>query len=256
MSTLRISGLLLALALAVSAFAAYPTLSGPSGQAVIPTAMTAGPGFTIAADYHNLDEGSVIPIRVLFGFGDTIEVGVLYATLDDVAPFGLDFDNPWGVNAKWKFAQFLGGDAAIGGQYITAPFTIEGIDFDGTVSQAYFAWTREFGLSETQNLGFTWGVNWTQIDPDIIDSVDDTRFFAGLDLALSDRISVLADYQTRSDELLDERALSAVTARIRLTNAVVLQFGSTNAFGPIATEDHNFFAGLGFQFGGAQDEVE
>jgi len=254
MSTLRISGLLLALALSVSAFAAYPTLSGPSGQAVIPTAMTAGPGFTVAADYHNVGDGNVIPIRVLFGLGDNIELGALYAVLDDAAPFGLDLDNPWGVNAKWKFAQFLGGDAAVGAQYITAPFTIGLTDFDGTVTQAYFAWTRNFGLGDTQNLGFSWGANWTEIDPDVIDKIDDIRFFAGLDLALSERLSVLVDYQTKSSDLLDARALSAVTARVMLTPMIDVQFGSTNAFGPIATDDHEFFAGLAFKFGGARDE--
>lgn len=255
MSTLRISGLLLALALAVSAFAAYPTLSGPSGQAVIPTAMTAGPGFTVAADYHNIGDGNVIPIRVLFGLGDNIELGVLYAVLNDVVPFGVDQDNPWGVNAKWKFAQFLGGDAAIGAQYITAPFTLgDEVDFDGTLIQAYFAWTRNFALGDTQNLGFTWGANWTQIDPDIIDKFDDVRFFAGLDLALSERLSVLVDYQTKSTDLFDERALSTATARIKLTPMIDLQFGSTNAFGPVALDDHEFFAGLAFKFGGARDE--
>lgn len=254
MSTLRISGLLLALALTVSAFAAYPTLSGPSGQAVIPTAMTAGPGFTVAADFHNLDSGSSIPVRVLFGLGDNLEFGALYSTLDDVTLEGVDLDNPWGVNAKFAFADLFGGKAAVGAEYITESFSLGEADFDGTVTQAYLAWTRPFALGEVQSLGVTVGANWTQIDPDVIDSFDDIRYFAGLDLALSERIAVLADYQTRSSDLLDARALSAITARIALTSAIDLQFGSTNAFGPIATEDHNFFAGLKFQFGGNKGE--
>lgn len=254
MSTLRISGLLLALALTVSAFAAYPTLSGPSGQAVIPTATTAGPGFTVAADFHNLDSGSAIPVRVLFGFGDKLEVGALYAFLDDATLVGLDLDNPWGVNAKYAFADLFGGKAAVGGEYITESFTLGEADFDGTVTQAYVAWTRPFALGEVQKLGVTVGANWTQIDPDVIDKIDDIRYFAGLDLALSDRIAVLADYQTRSSDLFDAKAMSAITARIALTQMIDLQFGSTNAFGPIAGEDHNFFAGLAVKFGGTKSE--
>ena len=256
MSTLRICGLLLVLALAVSAFAAYPTLSGPSGQAVIPTAMTAGPGFTVAADYHNVGEGSAIPIRVLFGLGENLEFGAMYTVIDDADIVGLSLDSAWGVNAKFAFAELFGGKAAIGGQYITAPFTLGLTDYDGTVTQAYLAWTRPFVFGEdaTQSLGLTVGANWTQIDPEVIDTLDDIRYFAGLDLMLSERISVLADYQTRSSDLADARGLSAVTARIALTQMINLQFGTTNAFGPIAGDDHNFFAGLSLGFGGASAE--
>lgn len=241
MNTLRICGLFAALALTVSAMA-YPTLTGPTGQAVIPTAMTAGSGFTIAADYQNLTgEGDGIPIRALLGIGQNLEIGVLYEIFNDES--GLD--NAMGANAKFALGNILGGRTAIGAQFIRLE-----TDFDDTleVIQAYLAWTRRMAIGDEQALALTLGANWTQADFDG-DSIDDTRFFAGLDLALSERLNVLIDYQTASSEF-EEDPISAVTARIALNRMLALQVGTTNALGPIGLDEHNFFIGLNARFGG------
>jgi len=250
MNTLRICGLLAALALAVSAMA-YPTLMGPTGQAVIPTAMTAGSGFTVAADYQSFEAGHEIPIRALFGIGQNLEVGASYATFSDDVNF--TFNKAWDANAKYAFATLLSGKAAIGAQYMNIDLTT---DATAKISQGYLAWTRNMTLGEDaeQALGITLGANWTQIKVAEEDfSENGIRYFAGLDLMLTPMFSVLADYQTKRSEFEEERAISAVTARIQLNRMIALQLGSTNAIGPIGTDKHNFFAGLEARFGGSAE---
>jgi len=243
MNTLRICGLLAALALAVSAMA-YPTLSGATGQAVIPTADVAGSGLTVAADYQNFDVGNGIPIRALFGIGSNAEVGASYMFFDE----DTGLDNAIAANAKLAFGNILGGRPAVGAQFLR----LEDTDgFTADVIQAYLAWTHNtmLGEEDAQALAITLGANWTQVDAEGEDTIDDTRFFAGVDLALSNRLSVLVDYQTESSDLLDASPLTAVSARIALSRMLTLQVGTTNALGPIALDEHNFFIGLSAGFG-------
>jgi len=246
MNTLRICGILAALALAVSAMAfPAPTLMGPTGQAVIPTADVAGPGFTVAADYQNFDVGNGIPIRALFGIGSNVEIGASFTIFDE----DTDLDNAMGANAKFAFGNILGGRPAVGAQF----FRLEDIDGDtADVIQAYLAWTHRsvLGEEDAQALAFTLGANWTQIDAEGEETIDDTRFFAGIDLSLSDRLSVLVDYQTESSDLLDASPITAVSARVAINRMLALQVGTTNALGPIALDEHNFFIGLSADFGG------
>lgn len=257
MRIFRFCGLAAALALAVSAMA-YPTLSGPTGQAVIPTGYTAGSGFTVAADWQDLEEGSAIPLRVLFGLGSNAELGAAYtifddATLDGVDDGGVELDNAWNVNGKFAVGRFLGGQGALGAQWSTFDTNVDfGVDF----LQAYFAWTGCFdptGIGRP-NTSLTWGVNWTQADPDVGDTSDAFRFFAGVGFGLTDKLALLAEYQTEDEDVFDTDPISAITARYWLSRTTGLQVGYTNALGGmIGTDNHNLFAGLTFGLGGGYD---
>jgi hypothetical protein len=184
-----------------------------------------------------------------------VELGAAYLTFDDAFIDGAELDNSWDVNAKWSFAQLLGGKTAVGAQFLQLQATdIELGDVNVDFTQAYLAWTRLFCFSEgNQSLAWTLGANWTQFDPDFGDSDSDFRYFTSLELGLTRMFAVIAEYQTESDKVGDASPISTVAARIRINPTIAAQFGTTNALGPVGLSDHNFFAGLTFSFGGAQN---
>ncbi len=260
MRALRLCGLAALLTLATAAFA-YPTLSGPSGQAVIPTGFAAGSGLHLAADWQDTDAGHIIPIRALLGLGTNAELGVAYAPFEDDAVV----NRLLGANAKFSFGQFLGGRGAIGASFNRFELD-EDLDLDDNdevdFTQVYFAWTRCFntgaGASGRPNLALTLGVNWTSTDPDtsLVPFVPDDeafRFNAGVALAISPSIELMAEWQSEADEIGDEEAITAFTGRFYFSDNFAAQIGFTNAIGPIGTGDHNFFAGLSYGFGGSSE---
>ena len=260
---------------------AYPTLGGPTGQAVIPTAYTAASGLTVAADYQKLEDGNAIPIRALFGFGSTFELGVMYAKFSDSAltPFPITSDltdvlllfpsdNIWGANGKWRFGRFLGGDAAVGAQFQRLKTDVD-VNFD--FSQAYIAWSTMLSNAPSifADSTLTVGANWTKvkrdsftllIDEDTIDvpeyDEDAIRLNAGLMVVVSKSIAIEGEIQTKSEKLGDQDPLTALTARFAISPNFTLQAGWSNAEpgGMFATSDHNFFAGLSFTTTACTDE--
>lgn len=225
----------MAVALASAAFA-YPTLTGPTGLATVPTAAVAPAGeLTLAADWFDTEVDETIPIRVLYGVGENFEIGAGYFLQND--------NDAWGVNAKYLTPLTLGGFAwALGAQYID--FT----DADVTATQAYFAGTRGFAISEDgagPALAGTLGVNWTQLSNGVDE--DAFRFFAGLELGFENGLSIAAEYQTEDDDIETDPVFSAVV-RYPFTPALSAQVGITN--GPIVGgDDSNIFAGLSYAFG-------
>lgn len=90
MKQLIVLGIAVALACAVQA---YPTLTGPTGLATLPTAAVAPAGqLQLAADYYDTEIESTIPVRVLYGIGDNFEIGATYVSFEL---------NGWGINGKW-----------------------------------------------------------------------------------------------------------------------------------------------------------
>lgn len=258
MSTLRVCGLIAALALAVTAMA-YPTLSGPTGLVAIPTANTAGSGVTVAADWLNVEDGHAIPIRALIGLGKNAELGAAYDTFSKT-----EFKNVWGANAKYGFGDIFKFRPAIGAQFMRIKGRSILIDDTATeptldFTQAYVAFTRVFAMGD-QSLGLTVGGNWTKAKAKIggLSTIDENaiRGNVGIDLTLTPALSVLAEYQTRSNKIGDEHPLSSIAARIKLSKMFGLQVGSTNALGPVGIGDHKFFAGLEFNFGSKQGDVD
>jgi len=251
MSTLRVCGLIAALALAVTAMA-YPTLTGPTGLVAIPTANTAGSGITVAADWLNIEDGHAIPIQALIGLGKNAELGAAYDTFSDT-----EFKNAWGVNAKYGFGDIFKFRPAIGAQFMRITgreISIDDSSVEPTIdfTQAYLAFTRVFAMGD-QSLGLTLGANWTKAKAEIGDLTtideDAIRGNVGVDLMLTPMLSVVAEYQTRSSKVGDEHPLSSIAARVKLNKMFTLQVGSTNALGPVGFGDHQFFAGLDFNFG-------
>jgi hypothetical protein len=233
-------------AFACSAFAAYPTLAGPTGLATIPTAAIAPAGqLVLAADWYNTDPDSIIPIRLVYGIGENFEVGALYSLLSDA--------NTWGINAKYKLPVTLGpAGVALGAQYF------DNSDVDEKVIQVYGAATMALAEATDTMPGFsgTLGVNWTQ--DDFLGSTEDGfRFNVGVEAAFANTLDLAAEYQTKNDDF-GEDAIWSIVARYPFTEALSGEIGYTNAgllnqpvFGD---NEHNFFAGIAYAFGTAAEE--
>lgn len=258
MAKMRVCGIVALLAMTVAAFA-YPTLSGPTGQAVIPTAV-AEKGFGIAADIQSFpvdpSSGTAYPIRALLGVGSNVELGATYDPLNNSAPF----ERAMGANAKFRLATFLGGNSALGAQYRTE--RLQNTELDTRYWQGYFAWTTRVNPEKINNLNLslTWGANWTNVKPEGFESESGFRFNAGAALLLTQRLALMAEYQTKSRRLGDLKPTVAVSARGMLTNNIGAQIGLTNSYGLTALDKQRPFGGLFFRFGprgvtGGADEV-
>jgi hypothetical protein len=238
MKNLLLLGLALVLVLAGAAFA-YPTLTGPTGLATLPTAATLPAGqLALAADYYDTSDGIIentFPLRVTFGLAESWEIGAAYLSQTDA--------NLWAVNTKFgPLLNLLGFDWSAGAQYAQQDFPVN----DETVMQAY--WVGDMVMSEggegQPTLGLTVGVNWT--DSDLLDT-DAFRAFVGIQAGFASDFSVGAEYQTKDDDI-EAEALWSVFARLGLTDSLAVQAGWTN--GPFfGTNDHNLFVGVNFGWG-------
>lgn len=220
----------------VLAFAAaawtYPTLTGPSGLATLPTTAITLPGmYQVAVDWYNTDPDTSIPIRVLYGAGDNLELGATLIFSEDDA---------FGINAKYvsplNLADF---NLAIGGQFLSA---------DTDFAQLYIVGTRRFN-DEVTPLNGTVGLNWTRMSNGTSD--EGTRIFVGMEAVLSDNLSLAGELQTRKASLGDDRALWSLVGRYTFSDVLTAQIGVTN--GPIVgNTDHQFFFGAAYLFGAEQ----
>ena len=226
-----------------SAANAFPTLTGPTGQAVIPTAEVADSGFTVAGDWARHNPGHSDPLRALIPLGMGVEIGAMYDKFSSETAL----DNAWGVNAKVKLGSFVGGDAAVGGQFIRQK---DVADFKTDYTQGYAAWTTNLlgGAKGVSNLSLTIGGNWTHVAPQGATKEDAVRGYAGASLNLLRDISLLAEYQTKSDKVGDTKPITAYTVRLGRPSGLSVEAGSTNAFELVGTDKQEFFAGLSLAF--------
>lgn len=270
----------LGLAVAASAViaSAYPTLAGPTGMGVLPTADVVNAGMlNIAADYYDSSD-STIPVRVVYGIADNFELGVSFRSgdqvfLDDSDEEFTDFysiEDMWGINAKWKTGLTpLGFDWSLGAQYLQGDVTntfdddlfyaasrqFVTDDFgDYTATQLYFVGTRNFSdmfpcPPDTIVRG-TIGVNWTKVEFDEENFDEDAfRFFLGVDALFSNRFLLSAEYQTKESDLLESDGMYGITARYAFNDALAGQIGYTNEVGGVLGGDEgNFFVGLNYAF--------
>jgi hypothetical protein len=227
---------------------AYPALTGPTGQFVIPTAEISPPGAVLAADWQRLEVGASIPMRVQLCFGPSIEVGALYDPFDQDAPI----DKAWAANAKVQMGRVLLCMLALGGQFRRedrggGPRT----DYD----QAYAVWSSDFssGGENLSNLKLTWGVNWTQANTDGATVIDGFRYFAGAKLRFTNAIELMAEYQTKSKRLGDLDPVTAFGGRFAIGHGLWAEAGVTNAIGLSAGKEQNLFAGLALEIGAPTD---
>jgi len=261
MRNILVVGMAIALLTCGMAAWAYPTLTGPTGQAVIPTANVAAPGLTLAADWAKLQSGDSFPLRLLYAFGSNIEIGGTYdpfgsdAQVQDArfGPIGLS--RAWSVNGKFGLSKIAGGDLAVGGIFrretMKSAFLPPTGDFDTDYTQAYLVWTDHLGYSygKFSNFAFTLGGNWTKVSTDSATGIDDSdaiRGFAGLGFTFSKDFAIEGDIQTRASRVGDAKAMSAAVVRFGVTPAVVLEAGLTNALGLRGTNRHDIFIGADF----------
>jgi hypothetical protein len=226
MKQLSILGIALAFAYAAGAF---PTLTGPTGLASLPTAAIAPTGqFQFAADWYDTDPDTTLPLRLLYGAGDNLELG---ATLI------FSGEDAWGINGKYVTPlDLIGFNLAIGAQHLSA---------DADFTQIYFVGTRAFG-DEVTPLNGTVGLNWTRMSNGT--SEEGVRVFLGIEAILSDDLRVAGELQTRKAALGDDRALWSLVGRYAFSEELTGQLGVTN--GPIVGgTDHHFFLGAAYTFG-------
>lgn len=259
-------------ACAVAAYA-YPTLAGPTGYGVLPTADVVGAGvLNIAADYYDSDD-STVPIRVVYGIADNFELGASYRSGDQNVFSATEFDGPdsytesirisdmWGINGKWATGLTpLGFDWSLGAQYLQgdlnafSSLTLEGdtfseeLDFgDYSATQLYFVGTRNFtdmfACPPDTIVRGTIGVNWTKIDADVDDlfeeeigeiSFDEDAFRFFLGLdATFSNKFMLAAEYQTKDSDIEDDALYGITARYAFNEALAGQLGYTNEIGGV-----------------------
>ena len=239
------------LALACAAYG-YPTLQGPTGIVIVPTADTAGfANLQLAAAFYDSGEAGLVensyPVRALFGPLPGLEIGAAYW----IAGFFGNDVNTWNLNAKLRSPIGLFGFAtAVGAVYGQTNVPIGN---DITITQVYLVGTNNLtGILIPGSLGalrLTLGANWTQFENG--DSEDALRAFAGVDVQLLRRLSVAAEYQTASSSLGDVDPLTSLVARLTVSRNLTLEGGVTNADpltgGFTTLDEQNLFFGLIYQ---------
>ncbi len=222
---------------------AYPTLTGPTGLMIVPTADIPCTGVEVAGDWQGMDnEGASIPTRALISLGRVVEIGGSYDFFNSHAPLS----SAWGANAKIALFDCFDGKTAIGAQFRRE------LDLGDQVTdytQGYFAWTTECSGEDidVSNFALTVGVNWTEVSPDIAaTSSYGVRFFTGLSVNLMPDVDLMGEYQTKNVSLGDTDAATSVGMRFRLDDNINAEFGYTNMLGLSVEPTHHFFAGLDF----------
>lgn len=266
--SLGIATALLASACAVYAF---PTLTGPTGTGVQPTAAVVPAGsLSVAADYYNTESSVSVPpaptagftitqqpvepdidnsypVRVQYGLGSNIELGGLY----NFQQAGGDDSNTWGVNAKYVTpVHFLNFDWAIGGFYNNTD--VKALDITAKTTQGYVAGTGFIsrGDESMPMVKATVGGNWTQLDIDG-EKTSAIRPFVGVEVLLPNKLTVFGDYQLKNSKLDDEQLFS-FGLRYQVSGSIAAQVGYTNAApsGGIGLSESNVFAGVNLALGG------
>lgn len=227
----------LAMALSSAAFA-YASLTGPTGLVNVPTAAVEPAGqISVAIDGVDTKDNVTVPVRVLYGAMENLEVGASASFQDK--------DEVFGLNAKYQTPLAIAGfNWAGGAQY--ARYNLNAKD-DDELWQLYWTGTREFTEATDTMPSFTGtvGVNWTKFE-----NFDGKfRAFAGLKAGFANNFSLTAEVQSDSD--IDEDTLWSVVGRYSITPVLGAQVGYTNGFETMATDDSEVFAGISYVFGKA-----
>jgi len=250
-------GMTAVLLIFAGAVSAYPTLAGPSGNGVLPTAVvTPGGQFNLAADLYNTSNSDAdvkdsYPIRVLYGINDSFEIGGGYNLLQ---AGGMDA-NTWNINAKYQIMATEGSfGLALGARY--ARSDVKAADAILKTTNVYLAGTVPLTQSETgsASVNATFGVNWENADgtvSGVSGSNSALRPFVSLDATFGNQLQLSGDYQIKNDDL-DSKALYAITARYMFNDSFGGEIGYTNAdvTGMSGVDDSHFFAGINLMFGG------
>ena len=222
---------------------AYPSLAGPTGTGVLPSAVVAGAGqLNIAANGYAAQQVSdpILPILVEYGAGKNMEVGG-GITAGDITS--------WSLNGKLSYpSNDRGGpDFAIGGRFAYVNTANDGFARDAY--QVYGVASKDFHSSGTYLRGSV-GLNLTDLHYAATDnSVNALRAFVSVNFSLPNRMNLAIDYQFRNIGL-ESSAMYSVVARYPFTESFAGEVGFTNMNldGVTGNDATGFFAGINYIF--------
>ncbi len=229
----------------------YPTLSGPTGFAVIPTAEITRPGFTLAGDWHSLTRGASVPFRGLLNIENVVEVGAMVDHYTDAA----DIDRAWNVNAKADVYCLFDGDIGVGALLQRER---DHQCHEYRYNEAYAAWTRHYPPCEEdspfRDITLNLGVNYTRVTLPDCRFIDAYRFFGGLRLDFVDCLQGMIEIQDNSRFFEETEPLVAMTVRYTFDPNAVAQAGLTNAEGLRSSKEYNWFGAIAVTFSSSSEE--
>ena len=250
---------------------AYPALTGPTGGATQPDAVTVARGVVdVAADYvnnGNAEVGDTGTLRVLYGIADKTEIGLSYSMQDvDSDNDGYEYDaaqttngytfNNWGVNAKRTMTLTQRIQLALG--LIYQDYHDLPMDASLHFTQLYAVASSQLraGTGSMPAINGSIGVNHTMatfnIEGHNIVDDDALRAFAGVSATFDSGLNITGEYQLK-DSAFDAKPLSSVVARYPISPRVNAQLGFSNSeFGFLGGTQHHLFVGLNMNFGGQQ----
>jgi len=275
--------LLAAFLMVVASGAAYaiPSLGGPTGIVSTPNALVAPVGqLQTALTYQSQEYASEMyggnidatywALNLLTGVSDEAELWAAYALVDQDMPTDSENANMWAIGGKYQIAREPEDQAAlaIGGSWeswsdsaLVGSAGMYGVgDFD--VFKLYIVATKDFTPMASESWEWTdggtrmlgsVGLMYLKVDPDGASSESLARPFVGIEFVGGGGTTFGLEYRWRDTDI-DMKAVFSAVLRHRLSSAVEVEVGTTNA-GPsgIGLDDQDFFLRLGYTFpiGGA-----
>lgn len=239
---------------ATGAVQAYPSLLGPTGSVNLPTAAVNAPEkLNVAVDYYDngyeggaTDVDAAIPIRLLYGVSQNVEVGATYTIQNGkVAGKSVDLDS-WGLNFKY-YNPIISGKSGWAIGAVHSEFTDD--DLDNNFTQLYWVGSSVLsaGTGTSPKVTGSFGINWTSLESFGADD-DAFRPYVVLDFAFPSKLILSMEYQLKDSDV-ESDALSSIVARYPFSDKVSGQIGFSNGIrGVVGGNDHNFLAGLNVRF--------
>lgn len=258
MKKLMSLGIAAGMLVAACAAYAYPTLTGLTGNGVLPTAKAAGAGvLNVAADYYATKDdvttvGTTYPLRLTYGATNEVEASVNYARFR-VADTNRD---TWGGAVKFATPMnILGFNWSAIGQYAS----VKNGSVKSPIYQASVLGDRSIKLgSGIPVINGTLGVNWISVKPAVGEAQSAFRVFVGGNANIVEKLNLSAEVQTSGSDLAEGKNLYSAALRYPFNDMISGQIGYTNADfangGLTGSGDSNLFFGINLTFGGTKAE--
>lgn len=247
MKKLLLSGIaVVALMAAGTAQAGGLSLTGETGVARTPVAVTLAPmSLAVAADYV-ASEDTFVPIRAEFGVIEGLEVGGNYWFMDTEGDL-----TQWGINAKYVIPAQLVDKLAIAAGANYQGLSADG-GFDASVTTIYgvASYTLEAGVTIIPSAGVTYEMQGGDLDENGV------RFFASILAKVMPNLAVGAEFVSTNEDLDGKDADASVWfgARFWPMENLAIQAGMINNadLGGDDPSDYVFHAGAQYSFSFAQ----
>jgi hypothetical protein len=262
---------LLLAALATGAALAFPSFTGSSGLAALPSPKVMGKGqVALAGDYRALEGDAMVPLRISYGLGNHLEVSGAYTATsgNDTWAAGVKYRLPHGFtlsNGRSGVALpglpsgVLGSLGSSSGS--TSIPRIEGVQLalgaqvlggreEGRIVQPYLSAGHVFttGDAGIPLLTVIGGVNYTHVNAG---GGDAWRGFGGASLYFTNGMVLSGEIQSKDNDMPGESdPLAALTLRYPVNSHMAIEAGVSNADGVVGTAKPRAFAGVSLAFGG------